>query len=154
GIAGPGRWDALRSAPPGGIHFWYRESAKPIVKRMFASVGDWMEDPPHDVPGMARVELDPDGRLVSLLVVPGERAAEVPAPAEPDWNPLLRATGVDVGKLAAAVPEWAPPVFADRRAAWTGSWPEKPGLPLRIEAASSGGRPVSLRVVAPWTRPA
>src|SRR5262245_21399347 len=70
----------------------------------------------------------PRGRLVSLLVVPDQHAVPGPAAVEPDWDPLLRATGVDVGKLAAAAPEWAPPVFAEHRSAWTGSWPEKPTL--------------------------
>ena len=103
---------------------------------------------------MARVGLDPDGRLISLLVVPGERTEPGSAAAEPDWEPLLRATGVDAKTLEPVAPEWAPPVFADRRAAWTGSWPGKPDVPLRIEAAAASGRPVSLRIVQPWTRPA
>jgi serine/threonine-protein kinase len=60
---------------------------------------------------------------------------------------------VDAKTLVPAQPEWAPPVFADRRAAWTGSWPGKPEIPLRIEAAAAGGRPVSLRIVEPWDRP-
>src|SRR5207342_2167563 len=67
---------------------------------------------------------------------------------------LLRATGVDAATLAAVSPEWAPPVFGDRRAAWTGSWPGRPEAPLRIEAAGASGQPVSLRVIEPWTRPA
>ncbi|HEX4826269.1 MAG TPA: serine/threonine-protein kinase [Candidatus Polarisedimenticolaceae bacterium] len=156
GHAQPGaaRWDVLRSAPPSGIHFWYRESPRPIVLRNFGSIGDWMNDPPETAPGMARVELDPDGRLLSLLIVPGEKTLVATAAPEPDWSPLLHATGVDLGKLVTVDSEWAPPVFADRRMAWTGSWPERPELPIRIEAASAGGRPVSLRVVAPWTRPA
>ena len=103
---------------------------------------------------MARVGLDADGRLISLLVVPGERTPPGPAAPEPDWGPLLRATGVDATSLVPVPPEWAPPVFADRRAAWTGSWPGKPDVPLRIEAAATGGQPVSLRIVLPWTRPA
>jgi serine/threonine-protein kinase len=103
---------------------------------------------------MARVGLDPEGRLISLLVVPGERTGPGSAAAEPDWVPLLRATGVDEKTLTPVPPEWAPPVFADRRASWTGSWPGKPEVPLRIEAAAAGGRPVSLRIIEPWTRAA
>jgi serine/threonine-protein kinase len=103
---------------------------------------------------MARVGLDPDGRLISLLVVPGERTEPGSISPEPDWAPLLSATGVDPKTLNPVLPEWAPPVFADRRAAWTGSWPGQPNVPLRIEAAAAGGRPVSLQLVLPWTRPA
>jgi serine/threonine-protein kinase len=131
--AGSAHWDALRSTPPGGLLFWYRESPRAVAPINGANIGLWMSDPPFTVPGMARVSVDPDGRLMSLLVVPGERT-------EPGPNP--------------AAPEWAPPVFADRRAAWTGTWLEKPDLPLRIEAAAAGSRPVSLQIVLPWTRPA
>jgi serine/threonine-protein kinase len=152
--AGSARWDTLRSAPPGGVLFWYRESPQPLEKLMGAAVGTWLIDPPNSKPGMAQVGLDPDGRLVSLLVVPGEHASASPDAPQPDWEPLLRATGVDATTLAAVQPEWAPPVFADRRAAWTGTWPGKPDVPLRIEAAASGGKPVSLRIIEPWTRPA
>ncbi len=101
---------------------------------------------------MARIGLDPEGRLVSLLVVPGERTP--PTSAEPDWAPLLQATGVDAKTLVPVTPEWAPPVFADHRAAWTGSWPGKQEVPLKIEAAAAGGKPVWLGIVMPWTRPA
>ena len=152
--AGSARWDALRKAPPAGVLFWYRESPQPLEKFMGAAVGTWLIDPPNSKPGMAQVGLDPDGRLVSLLVVPGEHASASPDAPQPDWEPLLRATGVDATTLAAVSPEWAPPVFADRRAAWMASWPGQPDVPLRIEAAASGGKPVSLRIIGPWTRPA
>ncbi|HVR95981.1 MAG TPA: serine/threonine-protein kinase [Thermoanaerobaculia bacterium] len=147
-----GRWNVLQSAPPGGIQFWYRESRRGLAPLNGAAVGNWLTDPPDTAPGMARVGLDPDGRLISLLIVPGEHVA--PSPAEPDWAPLLQATGVDAKTLVPVAPEWAPPVFADRRAAWTGSWPGRQETPLRIEAAAADGKPVSLRVVLPWTRPA
>jgi serine/threonine-protein kinase len=151
------RWGRLRTTPPAAIHFSYRESPRPLVPLMAAATGNEMIDPPVDVPGMARVELDTEGRLVSLLVVPPERTAAVAAGEEgrdPDWDPLLRATGVDPQTIARAEPAWAPPVFADRRAAWSAVWPERRDVPLRIEAASAGGNPVFLRVVEPWTRPA
>ncbi len=152
--SGDARWSALRSSPPGGVLFWYRQSPQELEPLSAGSVLNWIADPPNTAPGMARVALDPDGRLVSFLVVPGERDESRPSRAEPDWEPLLRATGVDASTLRTASPEWAPPVHADRRVAWTGSWPGKPDLPLRIEAAAASGRPVSLRIVLPWTRPA
>ena len=152
--SGAFRWDILRATPPSGILFWYRQSPAPLAPLNGALIGSWLEDPPDATPGMARVGLDADERLISLLVVPDERTPPGAAAPEPDWGPLLRATGVDATSLVPAPPEWAPPVFADRRAAWTGSWPGKPDVPLRIEAAAADGRPVSLRIVLPWTRPA
>jgi serine/threonine protein kinase len=152
--AGAGRWDVLQSSPPAAVVFWYRQSPTELKPVNFADILNWMIDPPNAAPGMARVGLDPEGRLVSLLVVPGERTAPGLAPVEPDWAPLLNATGVDSKTLAPVPPEWAPPVFADHRSAWTASWPGQPKLPLRIEAAAAGGKPVSLRIIEPWTRPA
>ncbi len=150
--AGAARWDALRSAPPGAVTFWYRQSPEALVPKGAANIGDWITDPAYTVPGSARVGLDPDGRLVSLLVVPGESAGAL-AGGEPDWTPLLQATGVDAKTLVPAAPAWAPPVFADRRAAWTGSWPGHPAQVVRIEAAAVNARPTWLRVVEPWERP-
>ena len=147
-----GRWDILRSSPPAGIYFWYRESPWGLTQFNAATILEWLSDPPDSAPGMARVGLDPDGRLISFLVVPGERTG--PTSAEPDWAPLLQATGVDAKTLVPVAPEWAPTVFADHRAAWTGSWPGEQEVPLRIEAAAAGGKPVSMRIVMPWTRPA
>jgi eukaryotic-like serine/threonine-protein kinase len=148
-----GRWDVLRTTPPSGVIFWYRQSPAPLVPLNAASIASWLLDPPDSTPGMARVGLDADGRLISLLVVPGERTPGS-APPEPDWGPLLRASGVDATSLVVVPAEWAPPVFADRRAAWTGTWPGKPDVALRIEAAAADGKPVSLRIILPWTRPA
>jgi hypothetical protein len=112
-----------------------------------------MVDPPTSDPGMANVGLDPEGRLLSLLIVPGERTESANATSATDWAPLLRATGVDEKTLLSVSPEWAPPVFADRRSAWTASWPGKPDLAIRIETAAAGGRPVFLRVIEPWNHP-
>jgi serine/threonine-protein kinase len=144
----------LRSSPPSGIVFWYRESPGDLARVHGASLGDWLDDPPNSTPGMARIGLDPDGRLLSLLIVPGERTTSTQARTDADWTSLLRATGVDESTLQAVAPEWAPPVFADRRLAWTGSWQGKEKIPVRIEAASTEGVPVSLRIIEPWTRPA
>jgi hypothetical protein len=152
--SGAKRWDVLRDTPPSGILFWYRQSPAPLAPLNGAVIGWWLGDPPDSTPGMARVGLDTDGRLMSLLVVPDERTPPGSAAPEPDWGPLLRATGVDQTSLVPVPSEWAPPVFADRRVAWTGSWPGKPDVPLRIEAAAAEGKPVSLRIVLPWTRPA
>ncbi|HJQ98117.1 MAG TPA: hypothetical protein VJ826_07355, partial [Candidatus Polarisedimenticolaceae bacterium] len=111
-------------------------------------------DPPVSVPGMTRILLEPDGHLRSLMVVPGRSAPDRAGSPPPDWDPFLRATGVDPATLVSVPSEWAPPVFADTRAAWTASWPGRPEPHVRIEAGSFAGKPVYLEVVQPWTRPA
>ena len=145
------RWAPLRSTPPAGILFRYRQSREPLVRMGPATLGDWMADPPSTRPGMAQIALDPAGRLVALHVLPRPGAT---SPSDADWAPLLQATGVDVATLRPVSPQSVPPTFADRRTAWTGTWPSRPDLTLRIEGASAGGAPVSLRIVEPWSGPA
>jgi hypothetical protein len=55
--------------------------------------------------------------------------------------------------LKLATPQWIPTVFADRRAAWEGTFPEAPDIPIRVEAAAYRGRPVYFRIVTPWSQP-
>jgi len=43
-------------------------------------------------------------------------------------------------------------MFADARSAWEGAYPERPDVPIRIEAAAALGKPVYFEIVAPWTR--
>jgi eukaryotic-like serine/threonine-protein kinase len=140
------------------IGFAYRQAPSPLVPR-----GD---DGPFPVPrvsetdpapveaGMAEVEVDPRGRLVKLAIVPPEfRRENGAAPPEADWGFLFRQAGLDVTRFARTEPRWTPRSFADTRAAWEGPHPERPGLTMRVEAASYRGRPVSFLWIGPWTRP-
>ncbi len=52
-----------------------------------------------------------------------------------------------------AEPKWTPPNAFDARAAWIGSFPERPNLALRVEAAAWRGRPVYFEVIGPWATP-
>jgi serine/threonine-protein kinase len=48
---------------------------------------------------------------------------------------------------------WTPPRHADARAAWDGTYPGRPDLPLKIEAAAYRGRPVYFELNGAWQRP-
>jgi hypothetical protein len=150
----PGRWEALQAGEPPVVQFWYRQSPRPIAAnavtgRVTAS------DPPATWSGMAGVRYDLRGRLVGLYAVtPQRETAEAATPAlAPDWTPLFAEARLDLSALKPVAPEWTPPFFCDTRAAWTGSWPSRPDLPLRVEAAGYRGRPVWFQLVSPWTRP-
>lgn len=141
--------------------FWYRRSPSPMIpSELWAIVYPRVDsvDPPLLEPGMIRLLLDPAGRLVELRAVPGEDDGdadgdrELGGDGEPaatfDWQPLLAAGGLAGEELASAEPgrrtaRKLPPVFADRRAAWTtgGSTAGR-----RVEAAVQGGRPVFFEV--------
>ncbi|MFN8095263.1 MAG: serine/threonine-protein kinase [Vicinamibacteria bacterium] len=146
------RWEGLRSGEPPVVQFWYRQSPRPIAAYNIAgrvTAGD----PPATVSGMAGVRYDLRGRLVGLYVVPPQHEPSAPASAPaPDWAPLFAEARLDPAAFRPVPPEWTPPFFADVRQAWLGSWPSRPDVPLRVEAAAYRGRPVWFHVVNPWTR--
>ena len=149
----PSRWDGLRTGEPPVLQYWYRQSPRPIAAhglngRVTAS------DPPATVSGMAGVRYDLRGRLVSLYAVTPQNESALPraAAAAPDWSVLFAEAKLDPAAFKPALPQWTPPFFCDTRAAWEGSWPSRPDVPVRIEAAAYRGRPVWFQTVNPWTR--
>ena len=155
---------------PSYLRFWYRESPQPLEAWRFPfQYGNVSRitpaDPPLDIAGMALVRLDPGGRLTQLVVVPAAAGGAASGPfdsgeqrlaqgrAAPDWTAFLRRAGFDPPAWRAMPPERTPPVYADARAAWAGTWPNAPDLPMRLEAAALEGRVVYFEAVYPWTRP-
>ena len=152
----PARWRALSSPQPAGLLFWYRQSPRRLVPIGGANIVTRV-NPPDTRSGMVSLTLDHAGRLVSLLAVP-EQADRLPdvsgaGPAEPDWNALFAEAGLPIAHFSKVPPQWIPPVFADARAAWQGAYPDRPDVPIRIEAAAALGKPVYFEIVAPWTAP-
>jgi len=149
------RWDNLET---GAFVFWYRSSPRPLEARFFLSEAPalgsvWTNDPPLEASGMTLVRLNPRGRLTQLIVVPPQVEMSGEAAASPEWAPLFSVAGLDASKWVPAQPTWTPPVFSDARVAWTGSLPERPEIPMRIEAAAYRGKPVYFELIGPWTRP-
>jgi serine/threonine-protein kinase len=139
----------LAAGSPPLVQFWYRQSPHSLVP--------WnmelrIDDPPRSAPGEALAVLDTSGRLIRLEVEAKSRPLPAKPGSPPEWRSLLTAAGLDPSALTPATPRAAPPVYADARAAWTGSYPHGPGppVPLRLEAAALDGRPVWLSVVEPW----
>jgi hypothetical protein len=140
------------------VGFRYRQAQRPLAPGD-AALGPFPlpfvteSDPPPLQAGMAEVVVDPRGRLVKLAIVPPERERESAAPSEANWDLLFRQAGLDVNRFTRVEPRWTPRGYASDRAAWEGPHPERPGLTMRIEAASYRGRPVSFLWIGPWTRP-
>jgi len=161
----PGKWDRLRTGPPFAIGFYYREGPQEILTYNLIASRPSLDDPPIDLPGMVGVRLDPEGRLRYLRGAPAVNDATGGPAAEPDWNTLLGFAGLDLVALHPVEPAWIPPSFADRRAAWEGTYPAGAGpavgaataagaaTPVHVEAAALRGRPVAFRVTEPWNRP-
>jgi len=147
------RWDRLGDSQPAALRFRYRQSPQAIVKQSEGSMGGWMEDPAMTVAGEAMLELDPNGRLLSFLALPPERLEPASEETmEPDWQPILSATGLDPAQLVAEEPTRVPPVYADTRAAWVGTYPDAPDIQIRIEAAAFQGRLVAMDLLEPWNQ--
>jgi serine/threonine-protein kinase len=142
------RWEKLARAALPPVYFFYRQS--PL--RLVAENRDGQvrrDDPPRDQPGMAEVVLDPSGRLLSFGAVP-PRVEPSGSWPEPDWRPLFEQAGLDPASFRAVEPQWTAPTDSDRKAAWEGSYPGEPDVPVRIEGAAYHGRPVWFAVLPPW----
>jgi hypothetical protein len=66
---------------------------------------------------------------------------------------LFDAAGLDMSTFTPATPQWSPRDFADTRAAWEGPLTGHPDYKVRIEAAAYRGRPTSMLLLGPWSRP-
>jgi hypothetical protein len=148
------RWDRL---PDSTIAFWYRQSPRTLQRVIFFAdyfvPGVTSYDPPSELSGESQVWLDGRGRLLYLEVIPPQ-VDESPGTAQaPDWSVLFREAGLDPAKWTAAEPTWTPLLYADARAAWRGVLPDRPDVPMRIEAAGYRGKLVYWFLIGPWNRP-
>jgi Protein kinase domain len=146
------RWSHLAAGQPAPIVFWYRQSPRALNPGGELMV-DW-DNPQFTVSGMLRMRLDMQARLISFETVPPEWEDPKDSPPAPDWSAFFTSAGLDAARFQPAVPQWAPAMACDARAAWTGNWPEAPEIPIRIEAAAWRGKPVSFQIIEPWTRAA
>ena len=129
-----------RSSERSGLFFVYRQSPQFLVPENTLGVVQYRE-PPADVPGMADVTLDPQGRLVRFTAVPGAFRGSPTAHA-PDWSRLFLDAGLDFSSFNAAETTWRPAVANDIVAAWEGARPDRPAERIRVMAAAWDGRPV------------
>jgi eukaryotic-like serine/threonine-protein kinase len=152
------RWRALATAQPPALVFWHRQSPRPLVPIGGTDIVT-QQNPPTTRSGMLSLTLDRTGRLVSLLAVPAQIEAAQgtsgasPSPSAADWPRLFTEAGLPLAQFTPVKPQWIPPVFSDVRAAWQGAYPDRPDVPIRVEAAAMSGKAVYLEIVAPWTAP-
>jgi eukaryotic-like serine/threonine-protein kinase len=144
--------------PAAALQFWYRESPEPLFPLLgLEPTGPpvmpqlSLENPPASRRGMRHLRLDMKGRLIEFGAVPLETEGTTTTAKAMDWTPLFSAAGLDRQPFQPATPLWTPPVAYDDRAAWTGVFPEQPGLSMRLEASAYGGRLVWFRSQGPWS---
>ena len=102
---------------------------------------------------MVSVLIDQAGRLTSLTAVPPQIDESAADDRQPDWTALFVEAGLPIAEFSPARPTRVPSVYADTRAAWEGVYPDRPEIPIRVEAAAARGRPTYFEIVAPWTPP-
>jgi eukaryotic-like serine/threonine-protein kinase len=144
------RWQRVTSDSPPAITFWYRCGPRELMSWQWVNE-QLFDDPPLGVSDMVRLRMNSAGRLVYFEAVPRQMPDERTGAAA-DWTPLFREAGLDPAAFTPTTEGWAPPQYADARAAWTGTLGPR-AENVRIEAASHRGRPVYFNIVGPWTRP-
>ncbi len=146
------RWKALESGQPFALGFWYRQAPGYMQQRNpIEGYGVSIQDPPPTRAGMASVFLDASGRLIGLRIVPPQRDS-LPEDGTTDWGQVFALAGLDIEAFTPAIPEWNPAIFTQERFAWSGTYPDRADIPLRVEAGTYGGRLNHLQMVSPWTQ--
>jgi serine/threonine-protein kinase len=142
------------------VVFWYRASPVPLSRMFMKGAGGTLatggvsdSDPIPSIPGEIVMRFDPEGRLRALRAIPVAGSAEESDVAAADWRTLFEYAQLEPSGWREVPPSVLPPSYADRRAAWEGTFSSAPSIPVRIEAASHGGKPVMFSVVTPWTQP-
>ncbi|MBV9147911.1 MAG: protein kinase [Acidobacteria bacterium] len=151
-------WSTILAHSPPALRYWYRSSPDDLLVTEFRDASTLTpgrvspSEPPNTIPGMIGLQLDPQGKLLDFVAIPSQ-VQNAPLPPKPvDWKTLFSAAGLDLAQFHATDPLWNSLASSDTRAAWTGSWPGG-NIPLRVEAAALGGRPVFFSLIGPWSQP-
>ena len=136
---------------PHSLRFWYRQSPEPLDNWLVWR-NTTLTDPPMRFSGEARIQLDTEGRLRELTVLPSLIESRDSPALAPNWSALFSEAALDESKFTPSETPWMSLFYADARAAWEGSLSEIPDIPIRIEAAGYRGKPVYFRVMGPWSR--
>jgi tRNA A-37 threonylcarbamoyl transferase component Bud32 len=148
------RWKNIPTGTPPVMAFWYRESPQFMSTDSFSPLPIVQpNDPPNSISGMCQIFLDMQGHLVEFEAVPPQLDTSTePAPA-PNWGALFAAAALDESRFKSVPPQWTALATSDARAAWEGTWPGHPEMPLRVEAATYRGKPVYFDLISRWTKP-
>jgi serine/threonine-protein kinase len=146
----------IRAARPGPYRFCYRQAPAALVPTSvwrfngISVVGNLTATDPPPIVGDVYLELDLDGSLVGLRVVPPPYGDAQPR-SRVDWMALFDAAQLGPpDAFLEAAPKWWPEAGADAREAREGL---DQGQRVRVEAAARAGRPIFFRVLPTWAVP-
>ncbi len=130
------------------VRFRYRESPRALVPN--GNQG-FIQDtnPARNEPGMADLDLDPQGRLIRFAALPEFQEANTDS-GSLGWSRFFSVAGFDLQSWSPSVPGIIPSVPFDRLEAWEKEVGESGGIRLQILAASYKNLPVYFEVLGPW----
>ena len=105
----------------------YRTSPRPLVPQS-GGRRPTFADPPLTLTDSRRLVLDTRGRLISFQTVPAD-FDPTETGRRPGGKPLFDAAGLSATAFQSVTPQWTPATFADTRAAWEGTLPDRPDDP-------------------------
>jgi len=147
----PGRWSLLSTPRPVTVNFWFRTSPRLLVPAGRENNITGL-NPALSISGMTLTVLDPAGHLMEFHAVPDPIETAAVAGKAANWRTLFEAAGLPIAEFTEGVPRWVPLAYSDERRAWDGRVPERPDLPIRVEASAFAGRPVFFVVTGSWDR--
>lgn len=144
---------ALRETTPPSMYFWFRATPSPWAEPANAGFYRGLVtaiSPARGIEGEVYFSLDLVGRVRRLFVEPPDvTGAPLPA-SELDEAALLRMCGFDRAAMSPVEPRMRFAARAEERLAWEGVWPERPEIPVRVEAGLADGRISYLVSLSPW----
>ncbi|MBN8597281.1 MAG: protein kinase [Planctomycetes bacterium] len=157
-----GGFSKLNERFPPAIYFWLRAEPQWIRPIALGQLFISPDSPSRELPESAYIALSSSGDLIrferrapelgfrGILNDLDSNAKPPSPPLPPNWAPFFEAAGLDIAKFSPATPTIAHRVSADTRYAWRGAYPDRPDVPVQIEAASLDGYPVSFRTKSLW----
>jgi serine/threonine-protein kinase len=159
-LASPGRYRDVAKEFPFPIRFEYRQSSAPLQTNYPFQVSG--VNPPLRLPGDSILNLDTQGRLTLLRVVPplqpnqASSGPDSPAPpaapaAQPardyDWQPLFAASELNLNDFKPVAATWYTRDPMDRQFAWEG---QHDGQAIRVHGGTYRGKPVFFETLESW----
>lgn len=144
------RWDRLSEQRPPAMVYWHRYSRTEMTPAGLHVDRVDRDNPPLSGPGSALIDLDPQGRLVGLQVVPSRE----PHPPSRDSlyaaEVLFKHAGLELSGFTAADVVMPPLVYCDEVHAFRGPYRTGDHEPATVQVGSYGGRPNYFQIVNGW----